>query len=108
MLIASYLVATILKVGKKGSLMVAGFEDGVIRLLALKSNEQSKHGSGLNQNSQSDPLKLSSESPHLAQILGTELKLVLVQVAKPHKGRVVSVDVDPGGTILATGVSLWS
>ena len=100
--------STTLKVDKTGSLMVAGFEDGVIRLLALKSSEESKHESVLDQNGQSDPLKSSPESPHLAQFLGTELKLMLVQVAKPHRGRVVSVDVDPLGTILATGVSLWS
>ena len=63
--------------------MVAGFGDGVVRVLVME---------------ESDPRQVSA---------GRRLspKLVLAHVCKPHTKTVTAFAVDPSGDLLATGVS---
>lgn len=63
--------------------MLAGFDDGVLRILSLQKVEGTdQHGR-----------KQMDKS-----------ELVLKQALKPHKSRITSVDIDSKGELLATGV----
>lgn len=69
---------------ESGSLLVAGFEDGVVRLLELY-----------------DPQRLhvvTGRSPD------ADAKLRLKQAFKPHYGHVTAIAYERNGEILATGV----
>lgn len=72
------------QVERSGGLLVAGFEDGVVRLLELY-----------------DPQKLSTNTgfSHADQA-----RLHLKQAFKPHDGPVTAAAYDKNGKILATGV----
>lgn len=74
-----------MKVDETGGLILAGFEDGVVRLLELY-----------------DPHKLS-DAHHERRPIG-EAKLKLKQAFKPHNEPVSAVAFDLSGKVLATGV----
>lgn len=67
-----------------GGLLVAGFEDGVVRLLELF-----------------DPQKLDTDTGFSPT---EHAKLHLKQAFKPHNGPVTAVAYEHSGKILATGV----
>merc|ERR1712150_45336 len=66
----------------KGSTILAGFDDGVVRILTFQKKEETDvHG------------RKKSDSSELA----------LTQAFKPHNGRVTAMAIDSKGEILATG-----
>ena len=70
----------------KGTKLLTGFADGVVRLLALNKV---------------DPSQLRSKKSKL------KYELNLEQVFKPHTKPVTAITIDDQGEILATGVSNW-
>jgi len=72
------------EVDPKGSSVLTGFEDGVVRVLNVQKID------GIDQHGR----KLTDKS-----------ELVLKQALKPHKSRVTSMAIDSRGEVLATGVS---
>ena len=75
-----------MQVDTKGATIVAGFDDGVVRLLSFQKKETvDVHG-----------------RKHTDQT-----ELALAQALKPHNGRVTCVAVDSTGEYLATGVIVF-
>ena len=70
----------------KGTKLLTGFADGVVRLLVLNKV---------------DPSQLRSKKSKL------KYELNLEQVFKPHTKQVTAITFDHQGEILATGVSEW-
>ena len=70
------------QVDPKGSTILAGFDDGVVRLLNFQKRE---------------------EVPGRKQKEPTQL--LLKQAFKPHNGAVTALAIDSRGSLLATGVS---
>jgi len=66
---------------------LAGFDDGVLRVLSLQKVE-------------------GTDQPGRKQLDKSEL--VLKQALKPHKGRITSIGIDSKGELLATGVHITS
>lgn len=75
----------LLQVESTGTKLLAGFADGVVRLLALNKV---------------DPSQLRSKKSKL------KFELNLEQVFKPHTKAVTVLTIDEQGELLATGVSL--
>uniref|UniRef100_T1G027 Cilia- and flagella-associated protein 44 n=1 Tax=Helobdella robusta TaxID=6412 RepID=T1G027_HELRO len=75
-----------------GNTIVAGFEDGVVRVLQLTLKSDIS-------NNKNNDIKRDS-STHDSNL---PMDLLLVQVLKPHKHRVSTMDVLPGSQLLATG-----
>ena len=74
----------LLQIDSKGSTILVGFEDGVVRILNLQQMEGTdQHGH-----------KLTDQS-----------ELILRQALKPHTDQVTALAVDHTGEILATAVS---
>jgi len=72
------------QVDPKCSLIFAGFDDGVLRLLTVQKTE------GVDQ---------------YGRRTADKSELVLSQVLKPHKGLISAIAIDSHGELLATGVS---
>ena len=71
------------QVDPKGSTVLTGFDDGVLRILHVQKMEGTdQHGR-----------KLMDKS-----------EIVLKQAMKPHKSRVTAIALDSRGEIIATGV----
>lgn len=69
----------------KGSTVIAGFMDGVVRVLNVS--------------------QLSEDAPHRRH--KNDCDLLLEQAFKPHNGSVTCMAIDTKGEILATGVSVF-
>ena len=73
----------------KGSTILAGFEDGVVRALTIARNDLS-----------------DAHHHHTKKPNQPSASLLLKQAFKPHTKRTTSLALDSKGELLATGVSI--
>jgi len=74
------------QVDPQSSSVLAGFDDGVVRILTVQKTE---------------------DVDQYGRRLADKFELVLKHVLKPHKAHISSVCIDSRGEILATGVSCF-